>query len=57
MKDEKITFRCTREQLQYLNAEAIKRSTPAKLFKPIDVLRDLIVEKMQESQSKERLAA
>ncbi|SKA81080.1 hypothetical protein SAMN02745130_02162 [Thiothrix eikelboomii] len=57
MKDEKITFRCTREQLQYLNAEAIKRSTPEKLFKPIDVLRDLIVEKMQESQSENKLAA
>lgn len=57
MKDEKITFRCTREQLQYLNAEAIRRSTPAKLFKPIDVLRDLIVEKMQESQLENKLAA
>lgn len=57
MKDERISFRCTREQYLFLNAEAIKRSTPSKLVKPIDVLRDLIVKKMQESQSKEKLAA
>lgn len=57
MKDEKISFRCTREQYLFLNAEAIKRSTPAKLVKPVDVLRDLIVEKMKESQLENKLAA
>ncbi|WP_020395362.1 hypothetical protein [Thiolinea disciformis] len=57
MKDERVSFRCTREQLHFLNAEAIRRSTPDKMVKPVDVLRDLIVEKMQESQSKEKLAA
>ena len=57
MKDERISFRCTKDQLQWLNAQSLARSTPLKLVKPVDVLRELIDQEMRKSQSNKGLAA
>ena len=41
--NKSIGFRCSEDQWKYLNEQAIKLSSPAKLYTPSEVLR-LIVE-------------
>ena len=55
--EERMTFRLTREQMNYLIAEAFKQSSPQKLVKPHEVLRDLIDAAIENSQLELQKAA
>lgn len=54
---ERVGFKCTLEMKMYLQKVALQQSKPGQRVTESDVIRNLIEQAMQESQSKERLAA
>lgn len=55
--EEKLTFRLSKLHMDFLKRVAFERSSPARMVKPHEVLRDLIDQAIKDSQSEQREAA
>lgn len=55
--EEKLTFRLSKTHMDFLKELAFAQSSPSKMVKPHEVLRDLIEQELQKHQSEQRVAA
>ena len=55
--EEKLTFRLSKTHMDFLKEMAFSQSSPRKMVKPHEVLRELIEQAMKNSQLKQRETA